>query len=371
MKKKILALFESYSTTGGAEISNSLILDYSTEEYDVEKVFFKSHFLNLLPVNASLFFKVLIWKNPVEKLIQEKNPDLIVTQQHLTVVSSLAVKKRFVPIISFIRDWWFLTPNRDDFEKYATVPHPSITKKGIGVIDFIFSRWTRINIKKALNSVTVVAVSDFVRRKLRKTYGLDAQVLNPPIEKQFFVSNPPVKKKFLSKNIIFIGRITPEKGVDLIIKAMEFVDGKLTIIGGKHGMYTVYCETLANHPKLKGKILFTGKLGPGQTLEYIKKSAAVVVPSLWQEPFGRVNIEAMATGTPVVATRSGGMSESSKNQLLAKSNPKALAQKINLLLRSPEKYSKYAAKAKQDAKKYSLYNIGQQFIKIVKEELGD
>jgi glycosyltransferase involved in cell wall biosynthesis len=51
-------------------------------------------------------------------------------------------------------------------------------------------------------------------------------------------------------------------------------------------------------------------LGPrphGEVLEIFRRSLAVVVPSLWSEPFGLVCLEAMATGTPVVASRIGGI----------------------------------------------------------------
>ena len=46
-----------------------------------------------------------------------------------------------------------------------------------------------------------------------------------------------------------------------------------------------------------------------ETLQKIKAAAAVVVPSRWPEPFGRVALEALMMGTPVVATSSGGLAE--------------------------------------------------------------
>lgn len=137
------------------------------------------------------------------------------------------------------------------------------------------------------------------------------------------------------------------------------------------GPYFEYCKWLASRYKIRGKVFFTGKLPHSEVSEYINSCTCVVVPSLWQEPFGRVSIEAMATGTPAIVTDRGGLTEGTKTQLVAEASPKSLSEKINYLLSDFGRYKEFSINGRKEAKKFGLKNMGRLFLGILHEELGN
>lgn len=112
--------------------------------------------------------------------------------------------------------------------------------------------------------------------------------------------------------LAYIGRIDMLKGIDFIIKAMpkilrKFPKCKLLIIGD--GNYKEKLIALAVKLSVQDKVLFL----PWQTSENVEKyyqsADIVIMPSIWTEAFGKVGVEAMSVGTPVIATRVGGIPE--------------------------------------------------------------
>ena len=123
------------------------------------------------------------------------------------------------------------------------------------------------------------------------------------------------------KTILLVGRLDAEKGVLQLIQAYARIlqahpDAKL-VIGGTTG-FGIHQETayvrrvreLANSvaQTSKAKILFTGYIHHDRDLpSWFQKATIFASPSLFQEPFGLVNAEAMACATPVVGSNRGGI----------------------------------------------------------------
>jgi len=125
------------------------------------------------------------------------------------------------------------------------------------------------------------------------------------------------------KTIFFVGRLHPEKGVLQLVQAYARVlevhpDAKL-VIGGSTGFgshestpYVREVQALAssivkNHP---GSIQFSGYLHHDRDLPaWFQRATLFACPSIFQEPFGLVNVEAMACATPVVGSKRGGIPE--------------------------------------------------------------
>ena len=107
----------------------------------------------------------------------------------------------------------------------------------------------------------------------------------------------------------YIGRIVPEKGVDRLLRAAAQLDGdwRLRLIGGGGGRAEM--EALARSLGIGGNIAFSGQLPSTALPAEYHKLDALVLPSLtrpnWKEQFGRVLVEAMAGGVPVIGSDSG------------------------------------------------------------------
>jgi glycosyltransferase involved in cell wall biosynthesis len=109
--------------------------------------------------------------------------------------------------------------------------------------------------------------------------------------------------------LAFLGRISPEKGVDQAIEIARRAGVPLKIAAkvdhGDRGYFENYIK-----PLLKGDLVeFIGEIGHDEKNAFLGNAAALLFPICWPEPFGLVMIEALACGTPVIAYRHGSVPE--------------------------------------------------------------
>lgn len=117
------------------------------------------------------------------------------------------------------------------------------------------------------------------------------------------------------KVISYVGRLDKEKGVETLIRAFALFLKTSTntrlLIAGKplstEEKYKEFLEQLATDLGIAKSVSFLGHVA--NTTSLYQVSDVTVLPSLWSEPFGRTVIESMACGTPVIASRTGGIPE--------------------------------------------------------------
>ncbi len=111
------------------------------------------------------------------------------------------------------------------------------------------------------------------------------------------------------KYLAFLGRISPEKGVDEAIAIARRTGIPLKIAAKVDSADAEYYETVIkphlDHPLIE----FVGEIGFGEKNNFLGKALALLFPIAWPEPFGLVMIEAMACGTPVIAYPRGSVPE--------------------------------------------------------------
>lgn len=111
------------------------------------------------------------------------------------------------------------------------------------------------------------------------------------------------------KYLAFLGRVSPEKGLEQAIEIAIASNHPIKIAAKIDKIDELYFETcikkLLGHPLVE----FLGEINEKQKTAFLGDARALLFPIRWEEPFGLVMIEAMACGTPVIAFREGSVPE--------------------------------------------------------------
>jgi D-inositol-3-phosphate glycosyltransferase len=167
--------------------------------------------------------------------------------------------------------------------------------------------------------------------------------------------------------LLFIGRIEPLKGIDVLIRAVSQLDGKfqLLVVGGdeKDVMRTHELHVLAEEMGIAGKVVFGDAVPHGELPRYYSAASICVVPSYY-ESFGMVALEAMACGVPVIASRVGGLKETVQDgrtgYLIPWRCPEPFAERLDLLLTNEPLRRSLGEEARQVAQAYRWPVIAEQ-----------
>jgi starch synthase len=145
-------------------------------------------------------------------------------------------------------------------------------------------------------------------------------------------------------SVVFVGRVTRQKGVPVLLRAADRIDpaAQLVICAGQADTPELEAEVSGLAGQLRGRrsgvIWLSGMLAKREVIQLLTHATVFVCPSLY-EPLGIVNLEAMACGAAVVASRVGGIPEvvadSETGLLVPAGEAGALAEAINALVRDP------------------------------------
>jgi len=308
----------------------------------------------------------------LKKIIRTYKIDLIHAQNILTVPPSIiAARKTKIPVIAHIRDYWpicfrrtFIRPNGStcDFcnpknlirciRLEGLLPSFSMPIS----LPYIF---LNMAIKQFLlpQANHTIAISKAVRTLLLTRQPIEMLKYFSRLSSQKISVIPnimPIPTKMLSQHelhsmrhnfkldekdmlVLYAGQLTYGKGVLILIKAFKQLlqknpSLKLLILG--KGPLAGYLEKIKD--RFGDQLQYYGFLPYGKVLKIFQMADIVVVPSIWPEALGRVNLEAMALGKPVIATNVGGIPEiitHGKDGILVDPNdPKEIESALNKLI---------------------------------------
>lgn len=214
-----------------------------------------------------------------------------------------------------------------------------------------------------------IALTEFSRRKFIEGGFSESKIFVQPN----FLAEDPGLGDPVREYAIFVGRLSPEKGLDILLESWRSLpDVPLKIVGD--GPLRPWVEEYIRQNNMK-QIELVGFVPLNVVLQYLKGAFFLVMPSVWYETFGRTIIEAYATGTPVIAGSLGAMAElveDGKTGLLFKpGEPKDLITKVHYALGRPEELARWGQEARRIfEQKYSSDSAYKNLLKIYERVSG-
>ncbi len=170
--------------------------------------------------------------------------------------------------------------------------------------------------------------------------------------------------------LLFVGRLDPFKGPDVLLRAAALMeqDAQLVIVGGegKDDKDVQNLRKLASDLGIEQRVRFL-EAQPQEILPHLYSAAdATVVPS-YHESFGLVAVESLACGTPVVATRAGGLMtivQNDVNGYLVPRCPGFFAERLDAILHNPDTRERLQAEARRSVSHFSWQGVARDVIEV-------
>jgi len=290
------------------------------------------------------------------KILKQENPDIVHlnTPTDVTLSAFDAVKKLNLPLIFTAHDYLLLCRRFILLHKTGEI----CTEKNINKLCKPYRLLTK-NIAGNKPDV-VIFPSEFILRMFRDNgfFQKTKKVILPnPIRLNNIDSgkkNTVIRKPGL--NILYVGSLTRHKGIQILIEALKLIKNdfvRLTIVGS--GRYKNKLENLANSDK---RITFHERIPNSEIESCYNESDVLVVPSVSNEIFGIVILEAFRAGVPVIASRIGGIPEIVKNNyngfLFEPGDTCQLKEILENILKNPDVLVELGNNARNYVKQYEI-----------------
>lgn len=212
----------------------------------------------------------------------------------------------------------------------------------------------------------VIAISKFVKESVQYEFGISANkiaVIYNGVDTSKFVCEHLSDSN--ETNIIFVGRLVKEKGVQILLEAISRIPKdkniKCTIVGT--GTYEGALKDKAEHLGVNDRVVFLGRRR--DIPELFSKSDIFVHAAIWKEGFGITIVEAMAAGLICVCSDSGAIPEIIDNRmngfLFETGNVEQLANRlIEICDMNQQQKAEISMRAKEDAKKFDISTFVNQ-----------
>ena len=234
----------------------------------------------------------------------------------------------------------------------------------------------------------IVTASEHERVLLQRYYGADPRHMHTiPCGVDLDVFTPRDRgaaRRLLqlppdSPVITWVGRLEKLKGVDILVGAVAQLaerDFTLLIVGGDDRASSLRreLEEQARELGVSANVRFEGAVAHDRLPLYYSAADVCVVPSYY-ESFGLVAVEAMACGTPVVASRVGGLvstvTDGVTGYLIPWRCPEPFAEKLEVLLNNPELRANFSRAARRSVERFRWSRVGLQVAAMYDEVIAE
>jgi len=339
------------------EVSMLRQQDHVVELYEEDSAKITGAFATLM-VALSLIFSIPSYIR-VRKTIKRHKPDVVHVHNFFPLISPsvfYACSSLGVPVVHTLHNYRSICPtglllhegkvNERSVKEgpFWTVPHKVYRSSLIGTLLLAVSIFVHQRIGTWRNKVDrYLALTQFQRDKFVEAgWPADKIRVKPNFAQDRSLSEGDNGKS--GGFTLFVGRLSHEKGVDLLMEAWEQIDSPLKIVGNGPLM-----DTLNSSANINVECL--GHLAKEDVYRLMAQADLLVVASKCYEAFGLVIVEAFSCGTPVIAPALGGMPEiiqDGENGLLYEpGNVSDMQTKIVELASNPERLERMGARARE------------------------
>lgn len=261
-----------------------------------------------------------------------------------------------------------------------------ITSHGTGILCASQDkRWVPLSLFGLNSAYYINAVSGDTKKWMKRVFGEKkyfrrVRIITGGVDVSRFSSTKDYKEverkyKLKGKNVVlFTGKITQKKGVEYLVKAAPKINGEVFIVGGGDDLDRL--KAIVRRRDIRN-VHFTGYIKDRDMLgQFYKRANVFVFPSVWDEPLGLVALEAMACGTPVVASKKGGIPLAVKDgyngYLVRPKSPKQIAEKVNKILEDRKLQDRLSKNARRTVEeKFDWRIIAKRFHQYYDEAYQD
>lgn len=298
------------------------------EQFFVSNVDFNGKTSKMQKVKAG--FRVLYSfeaKKSISALIEKEKPDIVhinLVHRHITLSIIRAIKKYNIPIVYTVHDLNCVCPNHEMLVngkvcelclkgKYRNCIKQkcvkgSTVKSALGAIEAI--NYKRMKIYDDID--LYITPSYFYKKKLE-----ESGIIHPEIVhiKNFLPLDTKFKNDNEDKNyLLYFGRISEEKGIITLLKAMEKLQSNTPLyILGTGPIEEQVKEYIKAH-NLEEKVKMFGFKSGDELKKFVAQAKCIILPSEWYENGPYAIMEAMSQGKPVIVSRFGGLPEIVEDQ---------------------------------------------------------
>ena len=323
---RILQIFSRYLSYGGEEGSVYRIGDALQDVTDVEYFFDSSHSLDRSSAWSTLVAAGKAWNNrearrKLRRLQRVGSFDFWQIHNVFPALSPGVYEEAFemrIPILHFLHNYRMSCVN-GMFLNHGAPCHACIggnfatalatgcwhdSRLQSGYMGAVMTRVRWIGVLKRINRWVAISAA---QKRLHVAMGIPEDRID--VLHHFHEPTAPPPPFPESPGVAYFGRLSAEKGVDYLLRAwgrLRLKDVPFRIAGD--GPERPRLEELVRKEGLRN-VEFLGFLKGSEARRVWEKTSLAVIPSIWEEPFGMVALEAFAHARPVVAFASGGLTE--------------------------------------------------------------
>ena len=292
-------------------------------EYFVSNVDFNGEISKIQKVKAG--FRVLYSfeaKKSIAKLIEKERPDVVhmnLVHRHLTLSIVKAIKKYNIPIVYTIHDLNCVCPNHEMLVngkvcelclkgKYTNCIKNKCVKGSTAKSALAAMEAMNYKRMKIYNDVDLyITPSYFYKKKLEESGIINSEIIHMknflPTDTVYSEENPDMGY------LLYFGRISEEKGIITLIKAVEKLEINVPLyILGTGPIEDEVKDYITEH-KLENKVKMFGFKSGDELKKFVAEAKCIILPSEWYENGPYAIMEAMSQGKPVIVSEYGGLPE--------------------------------------------------------------